>query len=403
MYYISQVTNAGCGFTCLKMLLAIAHKDERYLYLKEDENHGPSSYQELVNHAQRYGVTLIGVRFENKLDLRNNKRFPLIVTTIKENNSAHAVLLVKKIGNRVKVQDPSHGTYWVKIEKFAKTWDATALAINHIEERPFTSRVIDVKDTKGEVVSYVLQTLAACFIALATFFVKPEGTLILPLVFCALSLTSEIVLRVFLLKRMQRCDKYLRRFIPYVQRKDYFEYYRRSQEYKRNALTIGLNFVFYLLVVILIATIAIINSLTFAICIGVSFLAAFIEVSFFNPLKKDLNKQLEKEEGELRKAKEAEDVDLQVKSMEVKSYRYAYLSFASKIVFGAFFLLSSFFVCTVERSLSLPNIVFFTCVSILMYQYLVPLFSYDSSLMDTMTAKARLNNLIHQDEKDVQR
>ena len=400
MYYIPQVTKSGCGFTCLKMLLATAHKDERYLYMKEDEDHGPYNYQELVNYAQRYGVTLIGVKYEDKGDLRNLKQFPLIASIAKENNNLHAVLITKRIGGRLQIQDPEKGAYWIKIEKFIRAWDGTALAINHVEEHPFTARVIDVKDVKSEIFSYILQSAAAVFIALATFFVKPEGSLWLPLLFCPLSLVCEIVLRMLLLKRMQRCDKYLRRFIPFVARKDYFEYYKRSQEYKTSALTLGLNLVFYILVVILIATIAIINSLTFAILIGVSLLAAFIEVFFFSPFKKEVNKQLEEQEAELRMLKDADEMEMQVKNMEVKSYRFAYMGFASKFVFGAFFVLASFFVCMVEHSFALPNIVFYTCVSLLTYQYLVPLLSYDNSLIDTMVAKARINNLIHQNDEN---
>ena len=400
MYYIPQVTKSGCGFTCLKMLLAIAHKDERYLYLKEEEDHGPYNYQELVNYAQRYDVTLIGIKYEDKGDLRNFKQFPLIVSVVKENENLHAVLITRKVGGRLQIQDPSKGTYWIKIDKFIRLWDGTGLAINHVEEHPFTARIIDVKDTKSEVLSYILQSVAAVFIALATFFVKPEGSLWLPLLFCALSLTAEVALRILLLKRMQKCDKYLRRFIPYVSRRDYFEYYKRSQEYKTSALTLGLNFVFYILVVLLIATITIINSLSFAILIGVALLAAFIEVFFFSPFKKDLNKQLEENEYELRRIKDTDEMELQVKTMEVKSYRYAYVTFASKIVFGAFFILASFFVCMVEHSFALPNIVFYTCVSLLTYQYLVPLFSYDGSLVDMMVAKVRINNLIHQNDEN---
>ena len=38
MNFIPQLTSASCGMACLKMLLAIVHKDEGYLYLNEDEN-----------------------------------------------------------------------------------------------------------------------------------------------------------------------------------------------------------------------------------------------------------------------------------------------------------------------------------------------------------------------------
>ena len=212
MYYIPQVTKSGCGFACLKMLLATVRKDERYLYIPENESHGPYSYQELLEIAQHYEVTLVGLKYDDKDDLRHFKEFPIILTVQRENQSPHAVLARKIKGKRIKISDPARGTYWQSIEKFIKEWDGTALAISHIEDYPFTLRQVDAKDTKGEIVSYVFQALAAVFIALATFFVKPDGTLLLPLVFCAASLICEIILRMFLLKRMQKCDIYLRRF-----------------------------------------------------------------------------------------------------------------------------------------------------------------------------------------------
>ena len=400
MYYIPQVTKSDCGFACLKMLLASVHKDERYLYLKEDENHGPYSYQELVNYAQHYDVTLTGKKYEDKGDLRNNSDFPLILTVQAENQAPHAVLLVKKSGKRVKICDPAKGVYWQKIDQLIKIWDGTALAVNKVLDRPFISRIIDVRDTKGDIVSYLIQLLAAVFIALATVFVKPEGTFIWPLVFCAFSLVCEIVLRMHLLKRMQRCDKYLRKFLPYVNRKDYFEYYRRSQEYKTSALTMGLNFVFYLLVVILIITISLINSMTFVVSIGAALLAALINVFFFTPIKKSINKELEEQENELHGVKEEDDMELKVKNIEIKSYRYAYLEYANRVVVAAFFILASFFISMVDNTLSLINIVFYTCVSFLIYQYLVPLFSYDYKVNENTINKVRINNLIHQNDEN---
>ena len=157
MYYIPQVTKSGCGFTCLKMLLATVRKDERYLYIPENESHGPYSYQELLEIAQHYEVTLVGLKYDDKDDLRHFKEFPIILTVQRENQSPHAVLARKIKGKSIKISDPARGTYWQSIEKFIKEWDGTALAISHIEDYPFTLRQVDAKDTKGERVSYIFQ------------------------------------------------------------------------------------------------------------------------------------------------------------------------------------------------------------------------------------------------------
>ena len=101
----------------------------------------------------------------------------------------------------------------------------------------------------------------------------------------------------------------------------------------------------------------------------------------------------------MRRVKEQEEMELKVKNLEVKSYRFAYYEFASKVVVGAFFLLSSFLICRIEKSFAITNLVFYTCVSFLIYQYLVPLFSYDQKVSDNMLNKARINNLIHQNDE----
>ena len=399
MYYIPQVTKSGCGFTCLKMLLAIAHNDERYLYLKEDENHSSYSYQDLLEIAQRYEVTLVGVKYDDKSDLSHFTEFPLIMTVERENEGPHAVLAVARRGNRLKIQDPGRGVYWQKVDRFIQEWDGTALAINHVEDCPFTLRQVDAKDKRGEAISYIFQAMAAIFIAVATFFVKPEGSFFLPLVCCVLSLMCEIILRMLLLKRMQKYDRYLRRFLPYVHRRDYYEFYKRGQEYKVSSLTIGLNLIFYFLIVSLIITISLVNSLTYLVSIGVALMSAVATALVLNPFKKTVNKELALQESELRRVKEENDMELKVKNLEVKSYRLAYYEFASKVIVGAFFILASFVICRVEKTFALTNIVFYTCVSFLIYQYLVPIFSYDQKLSENMVNKARINNLIHQDDE----
>ena len=146
-------------------------------------------------------------------------------------------------------------------------------------------------------------------------------------------------------------------------------------------------------------TISLINSVTFIVSIGAALLAALIDVFFFIPFKKNINKELEEQETELHYVRDEDEMEMKVKNMEVKSYRYGYLEFASKVVVGALFLLSSFLICRIEKSFAITNIVFYTCVSYLIYQYLVPLFSYDQKLIDNKVNKARINNLVHQNDE----
>lgn len=400
MYYIPQLNKSSCGMACLKMLLAMAQKDEGYLFLNEDENHGVYSYKDLIVIAQRYNVTLTGAKIEDKDDLRHVKDFPMILTVTNENETTHALLVSKRKGGRLRIHDPAKGIYWMKIEKLMPFWDGTILRISHMEKCSYPYHVVDIKDKKGDLISYLLQTLAAVFIGVATFFIKPEGSFVLPIIFAALSLFSEVLLRFHLLKRMQRCDKYLRRFLPYVRTKDYFEFYKRSQEYKKSSLSMGLNLFFSLLIVLLIVTISLINSLYFAILIFASLFASYLDVFFFTPYKRNIEKQVSNEEKDISLIKDEQEMEMQVKTMEVKSYRYAYLEFAKKVVAFFFIVFASVALSIVEKSFAITNIVFYTCLGVLLYQSLTPLFDYDNRLEENLVYKARVNNVIQQNENN---
>ena len=398
MYYIPQLSKSSCGIACLKMLLAIVQKDEGYLFLPEEESHGQYSYQDLAVIAQRYEVTLYGAKADDKDDLRHLKKFPVILSVEGPDETLHAILISDRKGARVKVHDPAKGIYWQKVDKIIPFWDGTILAVNHYEKHPYPHPVVDSKDPKGTVISSLLQALTASLIAAATFFIKPGGNYLLPIIFAALSLASEALLRFTLLKRMQRFDKYLRRFLPYVRPQDYFEFYKRGQEYKKCSLSNSVNLVFSLLIVILISVISIINSLQYLILIVASVIAAYLDVFFFSPFKNTIEKEVSQEEIDLKTMTDIDGVELQVKTMELKSYRYAYLEFAKKGVVGLFLLTASITLSIAQGSFALTNIIFYVCLSILLYQSLTPLFGYDYHLEENLHSKAVLNNVIHHDK-----
>ncbi len=400
MYYIPQLSNSSCGMACLKMLLAIVQKDERYLYLSEEEEHGQYNYQDLLLIAQRYDVTLFGAQINDKDDLRHFDKFPVILSIAGPNESMHAILISERKGHKVKVHDPAKGIKWQKIDSIIPNWDGTLLAVNSFQKHPYPFNVIDSKDPKGTIVSSILQTLTAVFIAVATFFIKPSGNIILPLIFGVLSFLCEILLRFTLLKRMQRFDKYLRRFLPYVRKHEYFEFYKRGQEYKKCSLSCGVNLLFSLLIVILIITISIINSLDYLILIFAALVAAYLDVFFFSPYKNSLGKEIYHDECDLRTASDVDGVEMKVKTMEVKAYRYAYMEFAKKGVVALFLMIASLALSVAEKSFSIPNIIFYTFLSLLLYQSLTPLFGYDTRLEENLLCKARVNNIVHQDEID---
>ena len=160
----------------------------------------------------------------------------------------------------------------------------------------------------------------------------------------------------------------------------------------------GLNLVFSVLIVILICTITLINSLNYLVLIIASLLGAYLDAFFFSPYKNAIGQEVLQEENELRTTKDMDTVEMKVKTMEVKSYRYAYLEFAKKGVVGFFMLAASVILCLIEKNFSLTNVIFYVCLSVLLYQSLAPIFGYDSRVEENLLCKARINNVVHLDE-----
>ena len=91
MYYIPQITTNDCLFTAFKILLANVKKDEKYLYLQEDEKHGPYSLLEIIEKGKAFGVELFGFEADDKKELKNCKSIPLILNIKVGTDSLHSV------------------------------------------------------------------------------------------------------------------------------------------------------------------------------------------------------------------------------------------------------------------------------------------------------------------------
>ena len=78
MYYVPQIQKDDCGYACVKMLLANVQKDKNFLFLPQDENHGPYSYQDLIDIAKGHGIILNGYTVEDKSTIKEHKKFPML-------------------------------------------------------------------------------------------------------------------------------------------------------------------------------------------------------------------------------------------------------------------------------------------------------------------------------------
>ena len=116
MYFISQLGESDCGFTCLKMILAHLHKDRNYLYLPGEANK-EYSFKDLQDIAEKYHVEAHGVRPANLQEVAKAKKSWPLLTNIKlKKGQRHSVIIKKVTKNKVHYFDPALGHKAVPIE-----------------------------------------------------------------------------------------------------------------------------------------------------------------------------------------------------------------------------------------------------------------------------------------------
>ena len=129
MYFISQVGQHDCAFTCLKMLLANYHHDKNYLFLQGEDR--PYSFKDLREIAATHHVEATGIRVETEREIEGSKDCPFIVVLEKKKGVKHSVLVLKAGRKYITIYDPETGKRKIPSEIFYTQWDRKALVVKN--------------------------------------------------------------------------------------------------------------------------------------------------------------------------------------------------------------------------------------------------------------------------------
>lgn len=373
MYYIKQIKQDDCGFACIKMMLATHFKNKDYLFIPNKKSSGSYSYKELISVAKEYGLVFNGIKVKDKSEIINQKEFPFIVT-IKEAETSHAVIVTKVSKRKVVVFDPFLGHNKMSIDTFIELWDGSALIVKEEVEKTLYPEPLILFSNKEKILSHILQLLSSIFCIVGIYFLGDEKSNVTSLIFMVLFIVFEIFSRINTIRIMKKMDA---SFLEAIDSHNYKneDLLMNYERYKKSELTSTLNITFSLLVSIFLIFITIMNGLYNLIFIGVTILVSLIKNLWIDKKMIVANSKVSVEESFIHQARNIEEYKISFNNLHDKSYDIGLKSLLTRYSSVGAILLAIFFTMIMNKLSSATYLVFYSTVSIYLYEQLNIVFS----------------------------
>ena len=290
MFYIHQITDTDCGITALKVLMANIFNSEDYLFIKEDENHGAYSLQELIDIAKTYGLELSGVCIDN-FDLEQFPKKPFLAVIKPSEETTHLIYVHKVRKNSLTIFDPINGVKTLSKDKFLELFDGSALIIESKKEtHQVEKREVDLK-TSYKVFSTIIQILSYASLICGTFFISDDSYVFIPIICFSLYIILQILLEKYLTICMKKVDAfYLERIASHPH--DTKVLLTRLSEYKKSLFIGPIKLTGDVITVIFISAIMIMNEKNTLIILGSIVLILLLNYLFLDDYMKKKDEEL---------------------------------------------------------------------------------------------------------------
>ena len=392
-YFIPQMDQTDCGFACLKMLVATLYEDERALYIKQDEGHGPYAFKQIQDKGKVFGVELKGIAIEDKKEIKNI-RFPFIALLKKKNEVFHYVLVTKVKYGLVYFCDPSEGESILSIKSFSSLWTSNALIIDDFEKKEDVEFIkYDIRKNDEKVLINVFQVLSAIFLIIGIYFVNDKVKIVVPLLFLLLSLVSEIVLRILLIKQIKKMDDEFLTGIN-LEKKRYFDFYERFEDYKKKAISSKMSVVFSFIAIIFIAIVTLLNNIYNAFLILVPLLLAIINSKFVEVAIREKDEVLSIEEREIYAIKNVDIFKEHIGKLHVRGYKIAKMLLINKCINIVLIVGVALLTTALNKTFSLPFLIFYSVIGYMLFEQYNNFLKYPECQKELLKSKVRLYNVI---------
>lgn len=399
MYYVPQIQKDDCGFACVKMLLANVNKDRNYLFLPQDEQHGPYSYQNLIEIASQYGITLVGYKRDEKMTIKEQRKFPFIATITTKSGGSHAVLVYKIFLGSVYYLDPRLGKVDVSLRKFVSIWDGTMLAVETVNKKTCPYKEAKPLTLGQTIILNLLEVMVGLCVIAGVYFINDNAYVFIPIVLFALAVVFELLVKSYSVSLMKRVDSY---FYGQVEIKDnkYYATMQRFERYKKSLLANPLNFILTLIVAMGLILVTLQNNLYNFLLIAAPFVASMVEFFIYMPYMKSGLIEVEEEEQALDSSVDDDEYRERIDLLHKKAYRFGLLEMSKQYVGLALFIIMAIVLLAVTGQPSFPYAVFYTCIEIAIYICFHRLFSYPEKMDQMLKEKVEINNCLHQNDEN---
>lgn len=387
MYFISQVGEHDCAFTCLTMMLANYHKDKNYLFIKHEDR--SYSFKELITIGECYGLTLSGVKVENPDELAKCEKFPIIVVIENEQGANHSVLLLSFNNKKVTYFDPAIGKKSEPHDEFVEKFKNVALIVAKVHKMKRVDTPKDYISLRDKITLPIFQILSGASLLLGTYFIDKDSYVFVPVLLLALFGVFELLFRDNLIGAMRRMETNMQGYSIEVKDNNYYHFYEASEKYRQTALSNIPNFIYSAMITIFIIFIFLINSLENFMLIIFPIVFSFVEILFLQPMLKNNETEITSLEKRITTIKDEEEY-LAVSS---KARNYAYLSgIVSSVATYLFIAIQLTVIILMMRRASTINITFLVfnlCLSTMLRKNIKNLlmFSEISQVADDMRIK----------------
>ena len=390
MYFISQLGESDCGFTCLKMILAHLHKDRDYLYLP-GESKREYSFKELIEIAAEYQVEMQGVKPDNFQEVAKSKDSWPLLTNIKIKKGLLHSVIIKKVGrSKVYYFDPALGHKSVPIETFAEMWSGHVLLVKNYTKTRCPLSFPSYIATRDKIILPIFQTLSGVSLLAGTFFLTENYPLYVSIMLLSAFVIFEVIYRALLVRAMKRMDSiiYARKFLP--NKFSYREIYETIEKYRRVSLSILPNFIYFTLISVFMIMVLLSNELRNFIYILIPLLFAFVEAYFYMPYFEETNTKIVEAENEISDVKNDFQFRCKADEAHALAYNLALGRNALTYVEIGVVLLVSLLTMSIKGLIDITYVIFFTCISVFLKSNFTKLFSYSKQLEEYDYLKAKL-------------
>lgn len=205
-YQFFQVSENGCGYAAVKMLIAHEAKTSRYRYLPEPkvEEKAPA-LSDLIKYAGQHGLELKAYRLPSPSQISQNHEFPLLCL-LRENGLLHLVYLRSHRFGRYQILDPAQGKRSLKEGEFLRLFTGVILQAASYKPRGNPPKPPSFGVGAERIAAGLVQSLSLVVIFIGFYFVDSEIKYPLAFVLLAAYVGLQAISQVLTLRAMRRFD-----------------------------------------------------------------------------------------------------------------------------------------------------------------------------------------------------